>query len=90
MMPTTVRSGLLGTFSTMSRFSSLVAPFVPLLKNFYSFLPLFVFGMFAFVAGILSYILPETLGSKLPDTIREAEYIGHQEDVSDENCDTRF
>lgn len=76
MLPTLIRSGGVGTFSTFSRFGALLAPFVPLLKRFYSFLPLLVFGTFAFISGLLATTLPETLGQKLPDTIEEAENIG--------------
>ncbi|XP_070506358.1 organic cation transporter protein-like [Chironomus tepperi] len=90
MMPTTVRGGCLGTFSTMSRFASLVAPFIPLLKSIYSFLPLVVFGLFAFISGFLSFLLPETLGSKLPDTIAEAENIESRENISNTSDITRL
>lgn len=76
MLPTLIRSGGVGTFSTFSRFGALLAPFVPLLKQYYNFFPLLVFGAFAFISGILATTLPETLGQKLPDTIKEAENIG--------------
>lgn len=39
-------------------------------------LPLILFGTMGMVAGILSLIFPETLGTKLPDTVWEAENIG--------------
>ena len=76
ILPTLIRSGGVGTFSTFSRFGALLAPFVPLLKPIYSFLPLMIFGSFAFISGVLALFLPETLGIKLPDTIEEAENIG--------------
>lgn len=76
MFPTLIRSSVVGTFSTLARFFSIVAPFVPLLQKFYQFLPLFVFGSSAFISGILALLLPETLGIKLPDTIKDAEDIG--------------
>ena len=76
MLPTLIRSGGVGTFSTFSRFGALLAPFVPLLKFVYDFLPLLLFGAVAFVSGVLATMLPETLGIKLPDTIEEAESIG--------------
>lgn len=76
MLPTLIRSGGVGTFSTFSRFGALLAPFVPLLKHFYAFLPLLIYGIFAFISGLLAITLPETLGQKLPDTILEAENIG--------------
>lgn len=80
MLPTLIRSGGVGTFSTFSRFGALLAPFVPLLKRFYNFLPLLIFGTFAFISGLLAATLPETLGQKLPDTIEEAENIGKKSD----------
>lgn len=49
-------------------------------------LPLILFGSMALAAGLLSLIFPETLGTKLPDTVREAENIGKpqtKEDVQD-------
>lgn len=79
MIPTLMRSGGVGAFSTFSRFGALLAPFVPLLKFIFDFLPLLVFGIVAFIAGILAKFLPETLGRKLPDTIEEAESIGKSE-----------
>lgn len=76
MMPTNMRSGCVGAFSTIARASSLLAPFVPLLKKYHSALPLVVFGGFSMIAGFLSLLLPETLGCNLPDTLSEAEDIG--------------
>ncbi|XP_070506359.1 organic cation transporter protein-like [Chironomus tepperi] len=75
VMPTVIRSGGVGAFSTFSRLGALLAPFVPLLKFIFEFLPLLIFGLFAFAAGLLSILLPETLGRKLPDSFEEAENI---------------
>lgn len=38
-------------------------------------LPLLLFSGVSLVAGGVAFILPETLGSKLPDTIAEAEHF---------------
>ena len=38
-------------------------------------LPSTIFGLFAVLSGILSFMLPETLGQNLPDTIEDAEMI---------------
>lgn len=78
MLPTLIRSGVVGTLSTLSRSGALLAPFVPLLKFVYAFLPLLIFGSVAFIAGLSGFFLPETLGIKLPDTIEEAENIGRK------------
>lgn len=84
MLPTLIRSGGVGALSTFSRFGALLAPYVPLLKFIYDFLPLLIFGIVAFIAGILASLLPETLGVKLPDSIEEAENIGGKKDVEDD------
>lgn len=84
MLPTLIRSGGVGTFSTFSRFGALLAPFVPLLKFIFDFLPLLLFGVVAFTAGILSITLPETLGMKLPSSIEEAENIGKETSTNDD------
>ncbi|CAO1398966.1 unnamed protein product [Diamesa serratosioi] len=76
MLPTLIRSSGVGTMSTLARFGALLAPFVPLLRFTFDFLPLLVFGAIAFLGGLLAILLPETLGGKLPDTIEEAENIG--------------
>lgn len=39
-------------------------------------LPLILFGSMGMIAGVLSLIFPETLGTKLPDTVWDAEKIG--------------
>lgn len=42
-------------------------------------LPLILFGCMALSAGLLSLFFPETLGTKLPDTVWEAENIGKEQ-----------
>jgi hypothetical protein len=39
-------------------------------------LPLFLFGGMSILSGLFSLSFPETLNSKLPDTVREAESMG--------------
>lgn len=39
-------------------------------SRYYEPLPLFLFGMVSLIGGVLSFVLPETLGQKLPDTVR--------------------
>ena len=39
-------------------------------------LPSVIFGTFAIMSGCLSFLLPETVHTKMPDTIAEAEEIG--------------
>lgn len=39
-------------------------------------LPFVLFGSFAVLSGLLLLLTPETLGTRLPDTMEEAEDIG--------------
>ena len=39
-------------------------------------LPSVIFGVMGVLSGLLTFLLPETLNRKLPDTIAEAEEIG--------------
>lgn len=41
-------------------------------------LPAVMFGSLALLSGLLLLIMPETLGTKLPDTVHEAEIIGRK------------
>lgn len=75
ILPTMVRSGGVGSASTMSRFGALLAPFVPMLGIYAEPLPMLLFGGIAIFAGLLALKLPETLGRKLPETVKEAETI---------------
>ncbi|KAJ8682283.1 hypothetical protein QAD02_018075 [Eretmocerus hayati] len=77
LFPTTLRHSLLGICSMTGRIGSILAPQTPLLaKYIYEGLPLVLFGCISLTAGMLSLSFPETLGTKLPDTLEEAEQIG--------------
>lgn len=69
MLPTVIRSLGVGSASTVARLGALIAPFVPLLNNIYRPLPLLLFGVVSLLAGLLAFILPETFGQQLPDTV---------------------
>ncbi|XP_059224881.1 organic cation transporter protein [Stomoxys calcitrans] len=76
MMPTVIRSGGVGVMSTFARFGAMLAPFVPLLGDYYAPLPLLSFGASSLTAGLLALFLPETFQKKLPDTVAEAKQLG--------------
>lgn len=75
MLPTVIRSGGVGSASTVSRFGALLAPFVPLLGLYFAPLPMIVFGIAGITAGLLAIKLPETFGRKLPETSYEAKQL---------------
>lgn len=61
----------------MARVGAMIAPFAPLLGTVSQELPLLCFAAAPLVAAILAcFLLPETRGRRLPDTVKEAEAIG--------------
>jgi OCT family organic cation transporter-like MFS transporter 4/5 len=38
-------------------------------------LPLILFAIVSFIAGMLALLFPETLGTRLPDTVEELEHL---------------
>ena len=44
-------------------------------------LPLVIYGILAFIGGILSLLLPETLGKELPETLEDGEKFAKQGDA---------
>jgi len=76
IFPTPLRQSLMGACSMFGRIGSMVAPQMPLLEKIWKPLPLLLFGAMGTIAGLLSLLFPETLNTKLPDTIEEAENIG--------------
>lgn len=75
VFPTNVRQSLLAICSSTGRVGSTLAPLTPLLNTYYENLHAIFFGTLAIIAGLLVFILPETLNQPLPDTIEEAERI---------------
>ncbi|XP_036139515.1 solute carrier family 22 member 21 isoform X2 [Monomorium pharaonis] len=82
MFPTTLRHSLLGICSMTGRIGSILSPQTPLLAQIMPSLPLILFGSMAMITGVLSLIFPETLGTKLPDSVSEAEKIGKSNGTS--------
>ncbi|XP_032516723.2 organic cation transporter protein-like isoform X2 [Danaus plexippus] len=75
LFPTHARQSLLGFCSMIGRIGSIVSPQMPLLAIYIEWLPSVLFGATAIIAGGLMMTTPETLNTKLPDTIKEAEFI---------------
>ncbi|KAG7205279.1 hypothetical protein KM043_007284 [Ampulex compressa] len=76
LFPTSLRHSLLGICSMTGRIGSILSPQTPLLAQIMPELPLILFGCMGVSAGLLSLTFPETLGTKLPDTVWDAENIG--------------
>ncbi|XP_072019915.1 organic cation transporter protein-like [Amphiura filiformis] len=73
LFPTPVRSIGIGMSSMCARVSGIIAPFILILGDYWPPLPFIIFGVNSVVAGALALLLPETLGTNLPQTLHEGE-----------------
>ncbi|XP_011204556.2 organic cation transporter protein [Bactrocera dorsalis] len=76
LFPTVVRPSGVGLCSFVGRFGSIVAPWVEGLKKYYISIPPMVFGIFAFLAAASVFLMPETKGYPLPETIEDGNTFG--------------
>ncbi|KAJ8409747.1 hypothetical protein AAFF_G00218060 [Aldrovandia affinis] len=76
LYPTTIRSLAVGSGSMMCRVGSVVAPFCVYLADIWTYLPQMIVGSLAFVIGVMTLWLPETLGKPLTNTLEEAAALG--------------
>ena len=65
-----------GVCSTIARVGGMFAILIGLLSTFWQPAPMLIMGIMAVVAGTLALLLPETVGSKLPESMEEAINIG--------------
>ncbi|KAK9874717.1 hypothetical protein WA026_005534 [Henosepilachna vigintioctopunctata] len=75
LFPTPLRNTAMSLCSMIARLGTLISPQTTLLGLIWKPLPLVFFASIAATACFLSLFLPETLNTKLPDTIEEAENI---------------
>ncbi|CAH2047645.1 unnamed protein product, partial [Iphiclides podalirius] len=76
LYPTEYRHSLLAFSSMIGRIGSVCAPLTPALMVYWYGVPSVLFAGMALLAGLLVLTQPETLGTKLPDTLAEAEALG--------------
>ncbi|NXD15384.1 S22AG protein, partial [Nothocercus nigrocapillus] len=80
LYPTIVRSLAVGSGSMMCRVGSVVAPFCVYLRSVWIFMPLLLVGIMALLSGMLTIMLPETLGKPLTNTLMEATELGRNKE----------
>lgn len=73
LYPTMIRQTGLGTGSTMARVGSIVSPLVSMTSELYPTMPLFIYGTVPVAASAVVFLLPETMGQPLPDTVQDIE-----------------
>ncbi|XP_072036718.1 organic cation transporter protein-like [Amphiura filiformis] len=76
LYPTPVRSAGTGLSSAASRIGGMVSPLIFLVETRWTPLPFVIFGTCALSAGLLTFLLPETRGKSLPETLEEGEEFG--------------
>ncbi|XP_038048035.1 organic cation transporter protein-like isoform X2 [Patiria miniata] len=76
LFPTSLRTVGMGVCSMASRIGGIIAPLILLLDDVWAPFPLLLFGAPSILAGLLAFLLPETRGKCLPETVEEAEQFG--------------
>ncbi|XP_037870853.1 organic cation transporter protein [Bombyx mori] len=76
LFPTQTRNSMQALCSSLGRIGSILAPQTPLLKVYWDGLPMMIFCGAAIFAGLATFLVPDTAGDSLPDTVRQAEEIG--------------
>ncbi|KAJ8723069.1 hypothetical protein PYW08_002981 [Mythimna loreyi] len=77
LYPTQYRHNLFAYSSMIGRIGSITAPLTPAIgAATFDDLPFIMFAVLAFTSGFLVLLTPETLGSKLPDTLEQANNLG--------------
>ncbi|XP_021192618.3 organic cation transporter protein [Helicoverpa armigera] len=77
LYPTQCRHNLFAYSSMVGRIGSITAPLTPAIgAATFDDLPFIMFAVLAFTSGCLVLLTPETLGTKLPDTLEQANNLG--------------
>ncbi|KAH3738631.1 organic cation transporter protein-like [Dreissena polymorpha] len=82
IFPTVVRNAGMGSSSAIARVGSMIAPYIAksadLIKgDVGKTIPLTLFGAAMFISGLMTLILPETVGKKLPESIDDVVKLKH-------------
>ena len=77
MFPTEVRTKALGTCSMVARLGSFISPYIASLGSSATsgYIPFLIFGVATLIGGSTAILLPETIGTELPVTIKDAENL---------------
>ncbi|XP_015217889.2 solute carrier family 22 member 7-like [Lepisosteus oculatus] len=78
LYPTVLRQCGLGYTSFMGRLGGSLAPMIMLLEDVWTFAPSLVFAGMAVFCGCIVFLLSETLGIRLPETVTDVEEGRHK------------
>ncbi|XP_026745411.1 solute carrier family 22 member 3-like [Trichoplusia ni] len=78
LFPTYTRNSMHALCSSLGRIGSIAAPQMPLLAAYWNGLPALIFGITSLIAGLATFMVPDTANDALPDTVKEAEALGQE------------
>ena len=81
LFPTVIRNAGVGTSSLCARIGGIICPYINMLIDTWRPLPLIIYGIMAFIGGMLTLLLPETLNKELPETIEDGEKFASQGNI---------
>ncbi|VVC37302.1 Major facilitator superfamily domain,Major facilitator, sugar transporter-like [Cinara cedri] len=84
--PTVVRNTAIGLGSMFARLAGSFTPFVGLMDSFDERTPIITFALVTLFAGILCTLLPETLNTKMPQTMQDGEDFGKGDTCFSTGC----
>ncbi|XP_028156490.1 organic cation transporter protein-like [Ostrinia furnacalis] len=76
LFPTVVRSSGVGLGSMCASISGALTPLISLLDTLNPKIPTIIFGFLALLSGFSTFLLPETIGRDLPQSIEDGEKFG--------------
>lgn len=76
LFPTVIRNSALGLGSMCARVAGTLTPLITLLDSFDPTVPSVIFAVVSMISGLLTLLLPETLGTHMPQTLEEGENFG--------------
>ncbi|XP_022079995.1 organic cation transporter protein-like [Acanthaster planci] len=80
VFPTVLRNIATGSSATVGKTSTIIAPFIVLLKDAVSFLPMTIFGTLSLVAAFCVCLLPETRNRPLPEQFEDPTKLERQQE----------
>uniref|UniRef100_A0A3P9HBY6 Solute carrier family 22 member 4 n=1 Tax=Oryzias latipes TaxID=8090 RepID=A0A3P9HBY6_ORYLA len=75
LFPTVIRNTAMGCCSMAARIATILSPFIIYLGKYYKALPYIVMGVLALSGAVITFVLPETRGKVLPETIPQMQKI---------------
>uniref|UniRef100_A0A3Q1EVZ4 Solute carrier family 22 member 4 n=1 Tax=Acanthochromis polyacanthus TaxID=80966 RepID=A0A3Q1EVZ4_9TELE len=75
LFPTVIRNTAMGCCSMAARIGTIISPFIIYLGRYFKPLPYIVMGVLALSGAGLCYLVPETYGKALPETMSQMQQI---------------